>query len=116
MSEEKFYRLDQLKELADGNQEFILEMVQLFIKNTGMVMKDMEAAIHEKNKDRLRRLAHSIKSNIRTYGIHNALESILFLEKDQAEPQWEEIQRQFSLFRGISEKAMDQMREEFSLS
>lgn len=112
---EKFYQLDKLQEFAEDNQEFLLEMIQLFIQNTSMVLKDMETAISTKDQDKLRRLAHSIKSNIRTYGLQMALEPALYLEKDQP-ADWKQIDMQFSLFKMVCTKAMEQMKEEFALS
>ena len=114
--EEKLYKLDMLNDLAEGNREFIMDMIQLFIVNTSMVLMDMAESIETKNNKRLKSLAHSIKSNIRTYGISSALEPVISMEAGCDVPDWERLGLQFQEFRRVCEIAMEQMKKGEALS
>ena len=114
---DKAYNLDQLREIAEGNEEFIVEMVQLFIINTRMVLTDLKAQIEERNSEKVSKLAHSIKPNMNTYGIPGAAEKLIFIEKEGAPAgQWELVSDSYSKVHTLVEQAILQMEKDFKLS
>lgn len=74
------YDLSTLYEIADGNKEFVVETLALFIKQTAELFDDMSNAIEIKDWGRLAETAHKVKSNLGFFGMHSAEALIQRLE------------------------------------
>ena len=117
MSVQKAYNIDSLREVAEGNEEFIAEMIGLFIENTRIVLSEMKMHIDQKNGEMVGKLAHSIKPNMRTYGIPDATEILLFIEKEGApKGKWDEVLSHFQIVNRIIEASILEMEKDFNIS
>jgi HPt (histidine-containing phosphotransfer) domain-containing protein len=66
------YDLSTLYEIADGNNEFIVDTITLFISQTGEFFNDLGNAIEIGEWSRVATTAHKLKSNLGFFGMHNA--------------------------------------------
>lgn len=71
-----------LNELSDGNQEFIKEMVDLFIKKVPEDLKVMEAAIAIKEYPGIRGIAHTLRSSLSIFKLEALFEHLDPIEKE----------------------------------
>jgi HPt (histidine-containing phosphotransfer) domain-containing protein len=56
-------------ELQDtAGAEFAAELVGTFFEEAPLMLADLRSALAERNRDRFRRAAHSLKSNSHTFG------------------------------------------------
>ena len=76
----KKYDLSYLQELADGDDEYIKDMVAYFIKNSPDVLKRLEDFYKNQDYDELRNEAHKFSSNVNMIGISLAVNMIEKIE------------------------------------
>ena len=60
--------LDALREMVGGDSAFLAEMIDTFLQDTPGLISDMQTAATLADPDALRRAAHTLKSNSRTFG------------------------------------------------
>ena len=51
--------------------EFVIELVDTFLSEAPVMLKDLRDALAANDADRFRRAAHSLKSNSNTFGAHS---------------------------------------------
>ena len=73
-----------LRDMAEGSEDFIKEMIEEFIKQTPIIIDDMNKYLMDKNWDSLNETAHKLKPGIDFMGIHSIKEVIINLEKNAA--------------------------------
>ena len=62
--------LDTLLELTGGDTAFLAEMIDTFLEDTPTIIAEMRSAAASGDPASLRRAAHTLKSNSRTFGAH----------------------------------------------
>lgn len=76
----KIVDLSYLNMLADGDPDFINEMITTFIANTPELIDEMKTALGNKEYVEVGRVAHKIKPTITFMGIHSFEDKIKTLE------------------------------------
>lgn len=71
-----------LNELSDGNQEFIDEMIDLFVNKVPGDMKQLEAAIAVKEYATIRGIAHTLRSSLSIFKLEALFEHLDPIEKE----------------------------------
>jgi HPt (histidine-containing phosphotransfer) domain-containing protein len=77
--------LTYLKELAEGSNEFIVEMLDGFLTQTPEMLDNMAKYLHEKKWQELRGVAHKMKPTIDFVGIHSIKDTVKTVEQYAAE-------------------------------
>lgn len=77
--------LTYLKQIAEGNTEFILEMITSFIADLPKTLSDMDKALSQKKWPELKVIAHTLKSSADFIGMHNIKETLKNIEKYAAD-------------------------------
>lgn len=77
----KYTDLTYLKELAEGSNEFMLEMINSFITDTPQTLNNMDGAFAGKRWPELKVIAHTMKSTADFMGIHSIKETVRNIEK-----------------------------------
>jgi signal transduction histidine kinase/DNA-binding response OmpR family regulator/tetratricopeptide (TPR) repeat protein len=72
--------LERLRELAGGDDEFVVDMIDTFLHDAPGMTRDMRSALASGDAAALRRAAHSLKSNSRDFGAPALSEMCLELE------------------------------------
>jgi HPt (histidine-containing phosphotransfer) domain-containing protein len=89
--------MDRLKDLTDGNEENLRELVELYIKQTGEQMEQIQTAVQANRTDEVRRVAHSCAGASATCGITRLVPLLRELERQGQEGKLtnaEELSRQ----------------------
>lgn len=63
-SQEKLFSLSNLEEISGGSNDFIQQMVQMFIDQANNTIKGFKEGLAEENYKLIRDLAHQIKPSI----------------------------------------------------
>jgi CheY-like chemotaxis protein len=63
------YDLTKLKELSRGDEEFVNNMIEIFLQHTPPALEEIEQALATEDYDTLARIAHRIKPSIESMGI-----------------------------------------------
>ncbi|OFY87764.1 MAG: hypothetical protein A3F72_02680 [Bacteroidetes bacterium RIFCSPLOWO2_12_FULL_35_15] len=73
--------LTYLKELSEGSNEFVLEMINGFLEQTPEMLEKMARYLNEKKWPELRGVAHKMKPSIDFMGIHSVKDTVNAVEK-----------------------------------
>jgi len=65
---EEIVNLDRLRQLAGGDDEFLIELIQTFLEDAPQLMEKMRTAVSQNDSAALRLTAHSLKSNAADFG------------------------------------------------
>ncbi|QIH40038.1 PAS domain S-box protein [Flavobacterium sp. Sr18] len=80
-STELLYNLKNLQDMSNGNKDFVIKMVAIFINQIIETIRNIDNAILENNFDELARLIHKIKPSIENLAIESIVNDIKYLEK-----------------------------------
>lgn len=80
MSNQIIIDLSYLKEVASGNIEFMVEMIDIFLDQTPGYLSNLNEAIENKNWQKIAESAHKIKPTLGFMGIESAKETMAEIE------------------------------------
>ena len=80
MSEEKLYDLDFVNEMAGGNQEFVQQLLTLFIQTVPESVKLINQYYEKNDLHSLGKEAHKLKSTINTVQVPSFIDKIKDME------------------------------------
>lgn len=80
MSNDKLYDLDFVNEMAGGNQEFVQQLLTLFIQTVPESVKLINKYYEENDLNSLGKEAHKLKSTINTVQIPSFIDKIKDME------------------------------------
>ena len=111
---DKLYDLSTIKDIGGDDIAFIKEMVEMFATITPDTLADLGAAVDNEDWQKAGSLAHSLKSNIVSYGIVGMKEVTLHLEKCAANEQLRAAAKeQFNILQTVCKEAINQMRQDY---
>jgi HPt (histidine-containing phosphotransfer) domain-containing protein len=76
----QMFDLKELRAAADGNEEFMAEMVQLFIRESGQALREIKIGVENGDYARVRGILHKMKPSIMVMGIHEVGQLIAAIE------------------------------------
>lgn len=105
--------LSYLKQIADGNAEFVIEMIEMFLNKTPQALEEMQACFEKQNWEELRQIAHRIKPSFGYIGLpdtQKALGEIERLSEQHAAP--EQVNQLMNEVQAVSKSAFAQLSQE----
>ena len=78
--ENKLYDLTNLEKVCGGDNDFMNNMVNLFVSTTPEVIEGITTAINNNNFDTVSKLAHKIKPSVNYICITNLYQDVLEIE------------------------------------
>lgn len=78
----KLFDLSRLIKMSNNNNEFVIRMVNLFIENTSIMLDQIEAAQQKSDFEKVKVLAHKLKSSVDIICIASTKEMVVFIEQD----------------------------------
>lgn len=113
---EKLYDLRQVEEIASGNQDFILSLVNIFLETIPVNCSEMVEASQTAQWDKVSKLAHKVKSTIDTMEIVSIRTDIRTIEHDaKKELNPENIKKLVIKVNEVIQNTSLQLKKEFSL-
>lgn len=71
-----------LREISDGDQEFINDMIETFLEETPNDIESMKTQLAASDWVELSKVAHKMKSSIKMFGFETLKNQVLFLEQN----------------------------------
>jgi HPt (histidine-containing phosphotransfer) domain-containing protein len=106
------YDLTYLKEVSKGNDDFMLEMIDLFLTKTPETLLILEAAINDMNWDQTGFYAHKLKATYAYMGMHDLKEILVKIEKNaKILSELESIPALFKKLKTRTQPAMQEINE-----
>ena len=107
----QLFDLTELQSIAEGNDEFVSEMVTLFISETETALPEIKTLIASGDFVRVKAMLHKMKPSIMVMGIHEAGELISFVQKmDLGSVHAAEIAGMFLKIEAILSEANEQLK------
>jgi CheY-like chemotaxis protein len=78
---EKSYDLKVLIDISGGDKEFMRRMIEIFMTDSQVALKEIKAALEVKDLETIYRISHKIKSMIDSLGIRSLKNEVRELEK-----------------------------------
>ena len=75
------YNLTGLKEMAQGNDDFVKNMINVFLEHTPPILEEMNESFKKGDLKKVGELAHQIKPSVDLMGIESVHEIIRDVEK-----------------------------------
>lgn len=108
------YSLDKIEEMAEGDQDFILSVVSVFIEEVPEDLGALETAIAEKDYEQIYKMAHKIKPNVDLLGMEQARACALELETlGKTNGAMDTIRDKFPVLKKDVEQALVELRNDF---
>lgn len=79
-SEEQDFNLSFLEEIADGNKEFLIESIDMFLVQTPEIFDNLSQSIASKDWVTTAALAHKVKSNLGFFGMQRIKDEVQEIE------------------------------------
>lgn len=70
-----------LKEMAEGDHDFFMEIISLFLENAPAMVTAMKDSSDNEDLDKLRFVSHKIRSDLHIVGIKYAIGTVESIEK-----------------------------------
>ena len=110
------YSLDKVNEMAEGDQDFILSVVSVFLEEVPTDLEALETAIAEKNYEQVYKLSHKIKPNVDLLGMEQTRATALELETlGKNEGNMGEIEAKFPTLKKDVEQVVSELKKDFNL-
>ena len=74
--------LSYLKDVASGSDEFMIDMIDLFLDQTPTYFEQLEQFINEESWSKVADIAHKIKPTLAFMGVDSARESMAEIEQN----------------------------------
>lgn len=105
--------LTYLREIANGSNDFIVEMLSIFIDQVPKSLARMETAAHDKDWPTVRMVAHKIKPSILFTGLTEIADEVPKLEQYAAEESHTDIiPLQVEKIKHVCTEAIVELKEE----
>ena len=104
--------LSYLKDVVNCSDEFMIEMIDLFIDQTPGYFEELDQFINESNWSRVAEIAHKIKPSLAFMGVDSARESMAEIEQNARNlKNLESIPPKFQLLKDISSQLYKQLAD-----
>lgn len=105
--------LTYLREIANGSNEFIVQMLKIFIEQVPHSLMRIDTALHNKDWETLRTVAHKMKPSILFVGLKEIKDDVPRLEKYAAERlNLEDIPAMVAKIKTICNEAISELKVE----
>ncbi|HLT50468.1 MAG TPA: Hpt domain-containing protein [Arenibacter sp.] len=110
------YNLDKIQEMADGDEDFIVSVVTVFLEEVPTDLNELERALEHKDYDAVYKLAHKIKPNVDLLGMEPARAVALQIETfGRKGENREEIERLVPLLKKDIHQVISELKNDFKL-
>ncbi len=105
----KYINLDYLHEIADGDNEFIVDMIDSFLFQTPDFLENLAQAIVKKDWAEAEKIAHKIKPTVQYVGLHNITDKTIKLHENLRDGV--ELEKTAELFGEVNEYIKSSYKE-----
>ena len=110
------YSLDKINEMAEGDEDFILSVVSVFLEEVPTDLNDLEQAIQTKNYEQIYKLAHKIKPNVDLLGMEQPRAIALEIETlGKTSGSYDAIVQIFPLLKRDVEQVIGELQKDFDV-
>lgn len=110
------YTLDKINEMAEGDNDFIISVISVFLEEVPEDLAALESAIASENFEQIGKMAHKIKPNVDLLGMEQTRANAYDLEKlGKTSGSLEEIKMKFPILKKDVQQVISELRKDFNL-
>ena len=110
------YSLDKINEMADGDEDFILSIIGVFLEEVPHDLADLEKAIAADDVENAYKLAHKLKPNMDILGLEEARVAALEIETiGKNNGSMDEIRARFPKLQQDINQVVSELKNDFRL-
>ncbi len=110
------YNLDKINEMADGDEDFILSVITVFLEEVPQDLEELEMALSRRDYNSVYKLAHKIKPNVDLLGMEQTRANALQIETlGKSAANSAEIERIFPVLKRDIVQVMGELKKDFEL-
>lgn len=110
------YSLDKLNEMADGDNDFVLSVITVFLEEVPQDLEDLEKAIDQGDYENVYMLAHKIKPNVDILGMEQTRAIALEIETlGKDEKNKDLIEEKFPTLKKDIHQVIGELRKDFEV-
>ena len=110
------YNLDKIKEMAEGDDDFVMSVISVFLEEVPLDLRELEEAVGASHYEQVYKLAHKIKPNVDLLGMEQTRAIALELETlGKNEGNMGLIRERFPLLKRDVEQVVSELRKDFNL-
>ncbi len=110
------YNLSKVHALSDGDNEFVMQIIDLFLSEIPEDLKEVKVGIEEKDYKKSHAFAHKIKPTLDLMGMNVAFEEILLVEDwAKNEGKRKEIKETYKSIKLQVDNAVKEITKDFNL-
>ncbi|WP_424989380.1 Hpt domain-containing protein [Flagellimonas sp.] len=110
------YNLDKINEMAEGDEDFIVSVVSVFLEEVPEDLKGLEKAINNKDYENIYKLAHKIKPNVDILGMEQTRAKALEIETlGKTAGSMSEIEEKFPILKRDVLQVVAELKNDFDL-
>ncbi|MEM9363141.1 MAG: Hpt domain-containing protein [Bacteroidota bacterium] len=110
------YSLDKINEMAEGDQDFVVSVVSVFLDEVPTDLEGLENAISNKDYENVYKLAHKIKPNVDLLGMEQTRATALEIETlGKNVGNMSEVEEKFPLLKKDVLQVISELKKDFNL-
>lgn len=110
------YNLDKINEMAEGDEDFIVSVISVFLEEVPEDLEGLENAIGNKDHENVYKLAHKIKPNVDILGMEQTRDRALEIETlGKNEASMDEIAEKFPMLKKDVLQVVAELKKDFDL-
>ncbi|UII76563.1 Hpt domain-containing protein [Flagellimonas sp. HMM57] len=110
------YNLDKINEMAEGDQDFIVSVVSVFLEEVPTDLEGLEKAIESEDYENVYKLAHKIKPNVDLLGMEQTRATALEIETlGKNVSNMHEIKDKFPMLKKDILQVISELKKDFNL-
>ncbi len=110
------YDLAKINEMADGDQDFVVSVVSVFVEEVPADLNALERALSGNDFDQIYKMAHKIKPNVDLLGMEQTRSVALDIETlGKNEANIDQIAEIFPQLKRDVEQVISELRKDFDL-
>lgn len=111
------YSLDRLNEMAEGDQDFVISVITVFLEEVPEDLEHLENAIAERNFDQVYKMAHKIKPNVELLGMDQTRAAALEIETlGKSADNLAAIEEKYPILKKDVEQVIAELHKDFSIT
>ena len=110
------YNLDKIQEMAEGDDDFVLSVISVFLDEVPQDLADLEKAIDRKDYNNVYQLAHKIKPNVDLLGMEQTRATALEIETlGKNEANSKQIEERFPMLKKDVLQVISELKKDFGI-
>ncbi|MBC7641148.1 MAG: Hpt domain-containing protein [Flavobacterium sp.] len=111
-----YYNLSKVYALSENDNDFVLQIVSLFVIEVPADLEQIANGIEQKNYDQTFRFAHKIKPTLDLLGMTVAFDELILVENwSEKQGKRKEIKETFKSISNKIEKAIKEISKDFNI-